>query len=321
MQSLPSGSMRLLFAFLKMIRWLNLMFIALTQYLFQYCIVRRIFRSEGMETPYSDIDFSLLVLSSVLIAAAGYIINDYFDLNIDRINKPDKMVVDTIIKRRWAIMWHWILSLIGIFIGFYLGWKLRIFWLGFANIICVAALWFYSTTFKKKLLSGNIIISLLTAWVVLVVGFTTHYRIMSDSLLIQSIDRSKLLRLTFLYAAFAFIISLVREVIKDVEDMEGDRRYGCHTMPIVWGVHVSKVFAGTWLVVLAGAILMLTAYVLQLGWWWTAAYCFLCVGVPLLITLLKLGRAKSSGDFHSLSGWVKLVMFTGILSMILLMIY
>lgn len=93
--------------------------------------------------------FVLLSLSSVLIAAAGYIINDYFDLHIDRVNKPDKVVVEKIIKRRWAIIWHWVLSGLGIAIGFYLSWKLRNIFIGPSNTLCVLLLWFYSTTFKK----------------------------------------------------------------------------------------------------------------------------------------------------------------------------
>src|SRR5439155_8333822 len=112
--------------------------------------------------------FYLLSLSSILIAAAGYIINDYFDLNIDRVNKPDKVVVDKIIKRRWTILWHWILSGLGVLLGAYVSWKLRNPIVGLATLGCVVLLWFYSTTFKRRLVIGNVIISLLTAWVILV---------------------------------------------------------------------------------------------------------------------------------------------------------
>ena len=172
--------MKLIVAFFKLVRVLNLLFIVITQALFQYAIVVPMFmynlHSPALPAKY----FILLSLSSVFVAAAGYIINDYFDLNIDRINKPGKNVVEVVIKRRWAIIWHWVLSFLGVAIGFYVGWKAGVFWLGFANLACVAALWFYSTTFKKKLLSGNIIISLLTAWVVMVVGFMTHYRMVTD---------------------------------------------------------------------------------------------------------------------------------------------
>lgn len=313
--------MNLIFSFLRLIRSLNLLFIVLTQWLFQYYIVAPLFTSQGIEPVLDDRNFILLTLSSVFIAAAGYIINDYFDLNIDRINKPDKLVVGKVIRRRWAIIWHWILSFAGIILGFYLGWKLNVFWLGFANMGCVAALWFYSTIFKKKLLSGNIIISLLTAWVVLVIGLFTYYRILSSADIYYTVDRLKLMRLTFLYAGFAFIISLIREVIKDIEDMEGDSRYGCRTMPIVWGVHVSKVFAGTWMVVLIAALLIVEAYVLQFRWWISAIYCFFVITLPLLYILRKLQKAQSTPDFHRLSSWIKIVMFTGIFSMIFFRMY
>lgn len=307
--------MKLITAFLRLIRSVNLLFIVLTQCLFQYAIVVPMFHSNLHSPALSLTHFILLVLSSVLIAAAGYIINDYFDLSIDRINKPDKIVVEKVIKRRSAIIWHWVLSFAGVITGFYVGWRANVFWLGFANMGCVAALWFYSTTFKKKLLSGNILISLLTAWVVLVIGFATHYRMATNPGWYGYLFASKLLRFTFLYAGFAFIICLVREVVKDIEDMAGDAKYGCRTMPIVWGVQVSKMFAGTWLAVLTAALLIVFAYVLQFYWLVSAAYCLLMIIVPLLNVIRKLYRANTNEDYHRLSNWIKFVMLTGILSM------
>lgn len=308
--------MKVIAAFLRLVRSLNLLFIVITQALFQYFIVVPMFRylpySPALPLKY----FILLCLSSVLIAAAGYIINDYFDLNIDRINKPGKIVVERLIKRRWAIIWHWVLSFTGVLLGFYVGWRAGVFWLGFANLGCVIALWFYSTTFKKKLLSGNVIISLLTAWVILVIGFITHYRMATNFSLYGAINASKLLRFTFLYAGFAFIICLIREVVKDIEDMNGDMKYGCRTMPIVWGVHVSKVFAGTWLAVLIAALAIVFAYVLQFKWFVSSTYCLLLIIIPLLVTFRKLSKAQTTDDFHKLSNWIKFVMFTGILSMV-----
>jgi 4-hydroxybenzoate polyprenyltransferase len=313
--------MKMLLAFLRLIRSLNLLFIILTQVLFYFFVVKPVFNDVPVEPALNGFNFFLLCTSSVLIAAAGYIINDYFDLNIDRVNKPEKLVVDKIISRRWAILWHWILSLLGIAIGFYLSFRMNIPWLGLANLGCVILLWFYSTTFKKKLLSGNILISLLTAWVVMVVGFSEHYRIMSELDVYGSVDRSKLLRFTFLYAGFAFIISLVREVIKDVEDMEGDAKFGCKTMPISWGVMVSKVFASTWLVVLLATVIIVMVYMLQLGWWIPAIYCLIAVIVPLLLILRGITKAQSVAHYHAISNKLKIVMLTGILSMTLLSIH
>src|SRR6185436_16140190 len=101
----------------------------------------------------------------------GNIINDYFDLNIDEINKPGKKVIDKFIKRRWAIVLHILFSITGVLIGFYIDRQTPVFWLGLTNLACVILLFGYSISLKKKLLVGNILISLLTAWTLLVCFF------------------------------------------------------------------------------------------------------------------------------------------------------
>ena len=262
--------------------------------------------------------FYLLCVASILIAAAGYVINDYFDLNIDLVNKPDRLVVDKIIKRRWAIFFHMVFSMAGILISFYIGLQSNNWFIGVANTICVMVLWFYSTTFKKKLLSGNILISLLTAWTVLVVYFfAVNYL---GGVLFEQVEGDgfhKLLRLALLYTSFAFIITLIREVVKDVEDMEGDRKYGGRTMPIVWGVEFSKVFTTIWLIILLALLLIVLFYILQFSMWIPAAYNVLLIILPAFYVLRVLLKSKTTGDFSKLSKWIKFVIFTGILSMIL----
>ncbi|HEX8356119.1 MAG TPA: geranylgeranylglycerol-phosphate geranylgeranyltransferase, partial [Segetibacter sp.] len=222
--------MKLIRAFLQLVRWPNLVFIAITQILFVYCIVHPVMSVAGASPNIRGIYFVLLMISSVIIAAAGYIINDYFDLNIDQVNKPDRLVVAKIISRRWVIFWHLFLSFAGILIGFYIDWKTRVLFLGFANTACVAALFLYSISLKKKLLSGNIVISALTAWVILVISWCETSNLLQPALIGSYTE--KITRISFLYAGFAFVISLIREVVKDMEDIEGDRRFGCNTMPI-----------------------------------------------------------------------------------------
>ena len=305
-------------AFLKLIRWPNLVFIALTQILFFYCIIPFVFK--GLQVAgLSSAIFYLLVTASVCIAAAGYIINDYFDLNIDLINKPSRLIVEKYINRRWAIVLHLGLSFMGFVLSCYAGYKLRNIYIPFFNLLAITALWFYSTTFKKKLLIGNVVISLLTAWTILVITVAVYKINRSGDANAFIIPR--LLKVSFLYAGFAFIISLVREVIKDMEDIHGDLKYDCQTMPIVWGIPVSKVFAGVWLVVLTGTVAVLQFYVLQLGWWLSAIYCVVLIIIPLLWILDKLYKAQSTGDFNRLSGIVKTVMLTGIVSMVFFRIY
>ncbi|MEO6328597.1 MAG: geranylgeranylglycerol-phosphate geranylgeranyltransferase [Ginsengibacter sp.] len=314
--------MNLFAAFFRLVRWLNLVFILLTQILFYYFIIPFVYRSKYFEEAhtFSPFHFFLLSGASVCIAAAGYIINDYFDLNIDIVNKPGKIIIEKYIKRRWAIVLHILFSSIGFFLSLYVGYKIANFYIPFFNLLAIAALWIYSTTLKKKLLIGNIIISLLTAWVILVIAMAEY----NTTYLTGSINNyisTRLMKLSFLYAGFAFIISLVREVIKDIEDIKGDLKNDCKTMPIVWGVPVAKVFTGVWLVVLMATICILQFYVIHFGWWLSAIYSIILIIFPLIWILKKLYTAQTKLHYHRLSSLVKLVMFTGILSMIFFRIY
>jgi 4-hydroxybenzoate polyprenyltransferase len=316
--------MKLAGSFFRLIRWPNLLFIALTQLLFYYAVVLPLLPDQyyQLKQQLSVPVFAILVLASVLIAAAGYIINDYFDINIDRVNKPDKMVVERVIKRRWAIIWHIVLTFTGLALSLYVGIKTSLI-IFFANAGCALLLWVYSTTFKKKLLSGNIIISLLTAWTIIVLYFAVNtvylnpFRQHPDVITAMN----QVFKFAALYAGFAFIISLIREVVKDMEDMEGDARYGCKTMPIVWGIPAAKVFVGVWMVVLAGAVAIIIIYMLQKGWWISALYCLGLVIIPLIAVLNGFYKAQNSSDYHTISSRIKWVMLAGILSMLLLKIY
>ncbi|HSN08247.1 MAG TPA: geranylgeranylglycerol-phosphate geranylgeranyltransferase [Hanamia sp.] len=307
--------MKTLAAFFRLIRWPNLLFIVLTQMMFRYFILPFVYLES--HTGYENIKLSenlfyLLVLASVCIAAAGYIINDYFDENIDQVNKSSKVIVGKFIRRRSAILLHAILSFIGLVLSIYIGYQLTNIFIPFFNFLAINILLVYSSTFKKKILIGNILISLLTAWVILVLTLAEYrFRISPEDVVWQ-----RLLKMSFVYAGFAFIISLIREVIKDMEDMEGDIKYGCKTMPIVWGLPVSKVFTAVWIVVLAGVLFAILIYVLQLGWWLSALYSLIAIIIPLLWVLQQLYKANTSSEFHRLSSVVKLIMLAGIVSML-----
>lgn len=282
-----------------------------------YCVLQPLLAASGKRPNLNPHNFFLLIISSVFIAAAGYIINDYFDLNIDRINKPKRLIVQRIISRRWTILWHFFLSMAGVAIGFYLDLTTRVTLLGFSNLACAGVLFIYSMSLKKKLLSGNILISALTAWTVLVVAWCEARFFFNPS----DINVHKIVRITFLYTGFAFVISLIREAIKDMEDIEGDRRFGGKTMPIVWGFNASKIYVAIWMVTITLTLVLLMIYMVQIQWWVSAVYCLLLVILPLVRIFQRLFTAKTPEDFHKLSSMVKFVMFTGILSMIFFRIY
>lgn len=307
--------MRLLGAFLKLVRYPNLIYIFLTQYLLQYCVIIPVFGKFALAPTLSNVQFFFLSLSTVMIAAAGYIINDYFDINIDLVNKPEKIVVDKLISRRWAMVWHTVLNIAGVLTGFILGWQVGYILLGLTQLVCSGLLWFYSTSYKKQLLAGNVVIALLTALTVMGVGFYEP-RLYSGISRSTALPVLHLLRIILVYAAFAFTISMVREIIKDLEDMKGDSREGSRTMPVVWGVNACKDISYVFLWFLVGAVLFIQVKIAAWSWWLPIIYLLLFVQVPALIVTRKLKKAITRTAFRQAGNYVKLIMLTGILSMV-----
>lgn len=315
--------MKTLLAFFRLIRSVNLLFIVFTQVLFQYAIIRPSLQLANLTPALSLEHFLLLMFASVCIAAGGYIINDYFDLNIDRVNKPDKLVIEKYIKRRWAIFWHLFLSIVGIGITEYVGVLLgQPYFLGLLNTLCVILLWVYSTTFKKKLLSGNLIISVLTAWVLLILFWIELERTFSGSLTtFHQAAVSRIFKFAMLYGGYAFILSLIREIIKDIEDRVGDLKYGCRTMPIAWGLQTTKIFILTLLVILILSLIILQIYVVVYQWWLSILYAVIFIIAPLIVLYKKVMLASSKEDFNSISQYIKWIMLSGILSMSFILYY
>lgn len=306
-------------AFFRLVRYPNLIFIALTQSLFYFIIEHNIF----IEIDYPSVpllgtkDFVLLLLSSVAIAAGGYIINDYFDMDIDNVNKPQKLIIGKFISRRWAMLFHMLLSLIGLFLTAVVALHLNNIMLLVLNFVSVVLLLFYSTTFKKRLLVGNVIISLLTAWVVGVL-FIAEIKFSDVDYMLKNITViERLYKFTLIYAGFAFIVSLVREVVKDLEDIIGDKKYGCTTMPIVWGVNTSKIYAAIWLVVLIGILGAIFFYAIINVWNGLIPILVIVLLSFLIFILYHIKKASTTRDFGKISSQVKLLMLIGILSMLL----
>jgi 4-hydroxybenzoate polyprenyltransferase len=269
-------------SFLRLTRVWNLLILALAQYFTAIMLIDR--------ANVFDLRFFLLVTSTVLIAAAGYIINDYYDIKIDLINKPERVVIGKGITRRYAILFHTLLSMAGVAIGTFLNWKI-----GVLNFGAAFLLWWYSNNLKRQPLIGNIVVSLLTALSIVIV----------DSL--YKTGNS----LIFIYGAFAFFITLIREIIKDMEDLKGDDTFGCRTLPIIWGIRKTKYFIYGVLAVFSLTVVLLDVLYIDLPEYYFLVFLF----APLAILLYTLIKADTKKDYSRLSNFCKIILLLGVFSM------
>jgi 4-hydroxybenzoate polyprenyltransferase len=271
-------------ALLRLTRAGNLFIIAFAQYFTAGCLI-------GLHT-LKDFNLFLIVSSTVMIAAAGYIINDYYDVKIDYINKPERVVIGKTITRRYAILFHIVLSAAGILIGTIVSLKI-----GAVNVLSVFLLWLYSNSLKRIAFVGNFTVALLTGLSILLVDFLYH----------------AVNPLIFIYAVFAFFMTLIREIIKDMEDLKGDNTFGCKTLPIVLGMRRTKHIIYLILAVFSFTVIILNHFYSALPF----AYYLLFLFVPLGLFLYWLIRADMKKDFSMLSSICKAIMLLGVLSMAL----
>ena len=206
-----------------------------------------------------NLDFFLLILSVILIAGAGNIINDYFDIKADRVNKPEKMIVDKYIKRRWAIAWNWIFNVLGLIMAVYLSWKYENYWIALIAFITINFLWFYSALYKRKLFVGNILVALLVGLVPLyVLIYNTPLQNFKVPALYQVVDFGTffVVKVVVILATIAFMVNLMREIIKDMADIRGDLHLEARTIPISLGIRKTKII----LILMMIPLLMLMAF-------------------------------------------------------------
>lgn len=310
--------------FLKLIRWQNLLIVILTMVLMRYAITASLIgkinvimlngtgEPEPMTLQFPWYDFIILVLATVCITAGGYVINDYFDIKTDLINRG-QVLVGTKISRRKAIMWHSIFNVIGVGAGFYVSWRANYFWLGIFFLIVSGLLYFYSASYKRQFLIGNIVVAFLTALVPMLVAvfeWSALYRHYAPNVV-----EMPSLRLIFGwiggFSIFAFLTSMSREIIKDIEDFEGDMAYGRNTVPVITGIPASKI--------IVALISVITILLLYFVWYSylndriTLIYLTATIVLPHLYVLYQLFRSRSRRELHSASNLMKIIMFAGIL--------
>ena len=236
--------------------------------------------------------FWLLSISTIIIAASGYIINDYYDVKIDFINRPEKVVVDQKLTRRQVMTIHTILNFMGIFLG-----VLVSIWIGLINFLSAFLLWLYSNQLKRLPAIGNIVVSLLTSAVLL------------ELLILYG----KGFWYFMAFSSFAFATSLMRELIKDIEDMKGDAAFGCRTLPIVLGIRPVK-----WIIFIISLGFMVATIIFALKIQIIAFYGFLVImGIVMMVFNYQLYYADTRKKFGFLSDYLKMIMIFGITSIAL----
>lgn len=262
--------------------------------------------------------FLLIVLSTVLIAAGGYVINDFFDKDIDAANGIGKVHDFS----GWTMKTlYFVFSIIGIAIGLYLTYALKLRQFVLTYLLTAALLYFYSASYKRLPLVGNFVVAFLTAVAVFLPAFADYELQYAFRDIKLPVINNKMYNLRLIiaiaaaYAFFAFLISLVREIIKDMEDIEGDREFGCNTLPIVAGINNTKLIAIGLLLLIVGLILFIQ---IKQAWWESLpvfGYTILFVQVPLLILSVKLFLSAEKKHFKVASMIAKVVMVGGILSL------
>jgi 4-hydroxybenzoate polyprenyltransferase len=282
-------------------------------YLLRYCLLLPLLETYGLNAQLNSFIFFLLVISTLLLAAAGYIINDLYDVESDRINKPSKIIVSEMISLRFAENLNIVLNAIAIGIGIYISFKIGIRSVSMAFMLVAGLLYFYSTSYKGYLIFGNIIVSFFTALVPLMVLLfelpllKVHY----SSFVGSTFNFNFLIAWFGYYSLFAFLISFLRELIKDMEDFEGDAAYGQRTLPVAFGIKTSKFI--TIFILLVTVLLTLYLLLKYLSDPISCTYIFSFVISPLIYIGWVVWSASAKKSYSIASNICKVVMLSGIM--------
>jgi 4-hydroxybenzoate polyprenyltransferase len=316
--------MRRIQSIFSLIRFPNLLIIGFTQYAMRYLLMEPLLPSDSFELQFGDFQFALLVFSTILIAAAGYIINDYFDTRPDLINKPSRVIVGVTVSRKVAMILHLVFNLMGVGIGVYLSFYVGLPSLSLVFVLSTGLLWFYSTNYKKQFLVGNLAVSFLTGLVPLMVvlfEIPLLNKEYGEVMIRYNANFGYLFAWVSAFSFFAFITTLIREIIKDAEDFEGDMAYGMKTVPIVLGTRWTRiVVVGLIAVTLFALVFLLFKYIffsVDPADYLSLVYFSLFLFLPLILLAIQVATASSKKGYHRASTLIKLVMLFGILYSVL----
>lgn len=306
---------------LKVVRIKNLLIVAATLYLMRYCIIHPLLLMKGLALQLDNFSFLLLTLATVFITAGGYVINDYFDTKTDLVNHPQTVIVGRSLSRRFAILLHTGLNVFGVLLGTIVSFKVGKPIFSMLFILVSGMLWFYSTTYKRQFLIGNFIVAALTGIVpmmALLFELPRMYTVYWQMIAKFDINVGIVTYWVGGYALFAFLLTLVREIIKDIEDFEGDQAFGRNTIPVFLGKKTAKTIAASLL--LFTLLVLMYIFGAHLNYlpsgkfdYVTLIYFILGLIIPIFTLLVMLLTAEKKEDYHKASGLNKLIMLFGLL--------
>ncbi|MBE9577321.1 geranylgeranylglycerol-phosphate geranylgeranyltransferase [Flavobacterium proteolyticum] len=292
--------------YLKLIRYQNLLMLAFMQLVFRYLFLAQSY----VDLALTDINYILLVIATVCIAAGGYVINNIMDQDTDEIAKPQNRVVGVSISETVAYNWYIGLTIVGVGIGFYL--SNVIYKPTFASMFILVAtlLYMYATSFKQIPVLGNVVVALMLSTSIIIIG-------LFDILPAIDVDNRFRMKEAFdilmHYAIFAFIINLIREIVKDLEDMDGDYQSGINSLPIAIGVQKTKIIVGVLTVISIGILAYyVNSNLFELDY--VVYYAMILIVGPLIYFGVKLLNATTKKEYHHLSLVLKIILLFGILS-------
>lgn len=309
---------------MNLIRLPNLLVVAVTMMLMRYAIIRPLLNAipitltedpltvTRMVFQLSWFDFVILVISTCLLTAAGYVINDYFDIRADLINRGSIIVGNTV-TRRMAMLYHNVLNVLGVIGGTYVSARIGHVWFGIFFVFITGLLYFYSATYKRQFLLGNFIVAFLVAMVPMLV-------VVYDAVPIDDYYSQKVLNFPGVgilyfwvggFALFAFLTTLIREIIKDMQDCEGDRETGRKTLPVRAGLMTCKTVV-IFLSLITVALLYFV-WAIYLNDRITLIYITLLLAIPFAAVIYIVFTGSEKEQFHKASNLMKLIMVAGIL--------
>lgn len=297
---------------LKLIRYQNLLMLAFMQLIFRYGFLK----FQNIPLALTDWQYGLLVLATVSIAAGGYIVNNILDVDTDTENDLENVIVGKEISEVKAYNLYIGFTVIGVAIGFYLSNVINK--PGFASmfIVIAATLYFYATNLKQSLLIGNLIVALLLSFSVLIIGVFDLYPVTFDE---NRPVMGLLFGILLDYALFAFILNFIREIVKDLEDIEGDENQGMNTLPIAFGVNrtINFVFGLSFVPIIC-ALYYIKTYIFESGLFISTFYSLVFILAPIIYFTIKIRSAKTKSDFNFLSTLLKWILLFGMLSIIVI---